>query len=126
MRAFLPLMLCVVTVASCASKPVRIAADRCWSVSLGDKVEGTAVLSAYKARFGCTECGASVAARDCPGMGFAIGSGSADQAYHRILRTAPANGNGYVQQVVFLSGKVVPNGAPGRLMIRAEQLRLAH
>lgn len=126
MRALFPLALGVVSLPSCASKPIQIAADQCWSVSVGDKVEGTAVLSAHKPKDGCIECGASVAGRDCPGVAFAIATSAANQVYDRIVRTTPGDSNGYIQQVVFLSGKVVPNGATGRPMIRAEQLGLAH
>ena len=126
MRALLLLAIGVVTLSSCASRPVQIAADRCWSVSVGDKVEGTAVLFAHKPGDGCIECGASVSGRNCPSVGFAVPAAAAEQAYDRIVQTAPADQNGFVQQVVYLSGEVIPNGATGRPMIRAEQLRLAH
>lgn len=126
MRALLPLALGVVTLWSCTSSPVQIAADQCWSVSVGDKVEGTAVLFAHKPGDGCIECGASVSGRNCRGVGFADPAGTAELAYDRIVQTAPADQYGFIQQVVYLSGEVIPNGATGRPMIRAEQLHLAH
>jgi hypothetical protein len=126
MRALLSLSIGSVALASCASSPVQLAADRCWSVSVGDKVEGTAVLFAHKPDDGCIECGASLSGRNCPSVGFAVPAGTAVQAYDRIVRTAPADQYGFIQQVVYLSGTVVPNGATGRPMVRAEVLRLAH
>jgi hypothetical protein len=111
-------------VASCASKPVHITADRCWSVSVGDKVEGTAILIAYAGNM-CIECGASVRARNCPAVGFSTADDAVDQAYDRIVHSEPASNLGFVQRVVFLSGEVIPNGATGKPMIRAIQLRVA-
>ncbi len=63
--------------------------------------------------------------RDCPGFGFATGSDSVGQAYERIVKSARADGFGFVQPVVYLSGEVIPNGATGKPMIRASHLRLA-
>ncbi len=126
MRALLSLAISVVTLSSCASQPVQIAADRCWSLSVGDKVEGTAMLFAHKPGDGCLECGASVSGRNCPGVGFAVpATAAAEQTYNRIVQTAPADKNGFVLQIVYLSGEVIPNGATGKPMIRAEQLNLA-
>lgn len=115
-------LLCFVALASCGSKPVELAADRCWTVVVGDKVEGTAVLFAHKAKDGCVECGASVSGRGCPGVGFATGNDSVDRAYDRIVQSAREDGSGNVQVVVRLAGEVVPNGATGRPMIRARFL----
>ena len=114
----------VLALASCASKPVQIAADRCWSVSVGDKVQGTAILFAYAGNL-CIECGASVRGKNCPTVGFATGNDAVDQAYDRIVHSAPANDLGFVQRVVFISGEVIPNGATGKPMIRATQLHTA-
>ncbi len=124
MRSLPFLMMSVVALGSCTSKPVHIAADRCWSVSVGDKVEGTAVLSTYADNM-CIECGASVRGRNCPAVGFATANDTVDQVYDRIIHTASSNDLGFVQQVVFLSGDVVPNGATGKPMIRATRLRTA-
>lgn len=117
------LLMSVVALGSCASKPVQISADRCWSVSVGDKVEGTATLFAYAGNL-CIECGASVQGRNCPAVGFATANNAVDQAYDRIIHSAPADIFGFVQQVVFLSGEVIPNGATGKPMIRATDLRI--
>ena len=125
MRSLLPLLISAFALASCASQPVQISANKCWSVSVGDKVEGTAVLFAHAQNDGCIECGASVSGRDCPGVGFATANESVDQAYDRIVASARAGESGFVQPVVYLSGEVIPNGATGKPMIRASQLRLA-
>ena len=124
MRSYNLSLLCLVALESCASKPVELAANRCWTVSVGDKVEGTAVLFAHAAKDGCIECGASVSGRDCPGVGFTTGNDSVDQAYDRIVQSARQDGLGNVQVVVHLSGEVIPNGATGKPMIRASLLRL--
>lgn len=124
MRSFTFSLLSLVALASCASKPVEVDANRCWTVSIGDKVEGTAVLFAHAVKDGCIECGASVSGRDCPGVGFATGNDSVDQAYDRIVQSARPDGFGNVQPVVYLSGEVIPNGATGKPMIRASLLRL--
>ena len=111
--------------ASCGSKPVRISADYCWSVSVGDRVEGTAILFA-NSDDDCIECGASVSGGpNCSGVGLAIVSGEVKQIYNRMVQSAPAGNLGYVTQVVFLSGDVIANGATGRPMILATHLRLA-
>jgi len=124
MRSSASTLISAVVLASCAPKPVYIAAEQCWSVSVGDKVEGTAILSAYSGSE-CIECGASVSGHSCPGVGFAAANNAVDQAYDRIVHSAPADNLGFVSQRVFLSGDVIPNGATGKPMIRATQLRLA-
>lgn len=124
MRSFNLSLLGLLALGSCASKPVEVAANRCWTVSVGDKVAGTAVLFAHAAKDGCIECGAWVSGRDCPGVGFATGNISVDQAYDRIVQSARTDGFGNVQPVVYLSGEVIPNGATGKPMIRASVLRL--
>ena len=49
MRSYNLSLLCLIALASCASKPVELSANRCWAVSVGDEVEGTAVLFAHAA-----------------------------------------------------------------------------
>ena len=124
MRSLNLSLLSLIALGTCASKPVEIAANQCWTVSVGDKVEGTAVLFAHAAKDGCIECGVSVSGRDCPGVGFAAGNDNVDQAYDRIVQSAHLDGFGNVQPVVYLSGDVIPNGATGKPMIRASHLRL--
>jgi len=113
-----------VALASCAPHAMNLSADRCWSVSVGDRVEGTAILVAYSG-IACTECGASVSGRGCRGVGFATANVSVHQAYDRIVHSAPADRYGFVQIAVFLSGEVIPEGGTGKPLIRATQLRLA-
>jgi hypothetical protein len=123
MRSYNLSLLCLVALASCAAQPIELSANRCWTVSVGDKVEGTAVLFAHAAKDGCIECGASVSGRNCPGVGFATGNDSVDQAYDRIVQSTRQDEFGNVQVVVHLSGEVIPNGATGKPMIRASILR---
>ena len=125
MRSFNLSLLSLFALGACASKPIEVAANRCWTVSVGDKVRGTAVLFAHAAKDGCIECGASVSGRGCPSVGFATGDNSVDQAYDRIVQSARPDGFGNVQPIVYLSGDVIPNGATGKPMIRASYLRLA-
>jgi hypothetical protein len=107
------------------SLPMSAVALLCWSVSIGDKVEGAAILFAHDGKVGSMECGASVSGDGCPSVGFAIGSDDADRAYDRIVKSAPADRYGFIQSIVYLSGDVIPNGATGKPMIRASHLRLA-
>jgi hypothetical protein len=123
MRSLNLSLLSLLALGSCAAKPVEVAADRCWTVSVGDRVEGTAVLFAHAVKDGCIECGASVSGRGCSGVGFATGNNSVDQAYDRIVQSARPDGFGNVQRVVYLLGEVIPNGANGKPMIRASLLR---
>lgn len=126
MRSLHTLLLGVVALTSCASKPVHIAADRCWSVSEGDKVEGTAILYAYSGPGGsCIECGAMVRGENCPAVGFVTANDAVDQVYNRIIHAAPADDLGFVRQIVNLSGEVTSNEATGKLTIRATHLRIA-
>ncbi|WP_325231712.1 hypothetical protein [Sphingobium sp.] len=125
MRSYNLSLLCFAALASCASKPVELSANRCWVISVGDKVEGTAILFAHAAKDGCIECGASVSGRDCPGFGFVSSSDSVNQAYDRIVQSARQDEFGNVQVVVQLSAEVIPNEATGRPRLLATRLSLA-
>lgn len=111
--------------ASCGSGPVKIAADQCWIVSVGDQVEGTAMLHAYAGQ-GCIECGAYLTADRCPGTtGFATANEAIDAAYNKIVHASSPDGNGFIERKVALSGQVIANGATGKPMVQADRLELA-
>ncbi|WP_157035709.1 hypothetical protein [Sphingobium chungbukense] len=113
-----------IALTSCGSGPIKIAADRCWTVSVGDQVEGTAILHAY-AEQGCIECGAYLTSDQCPGTtDFAAANEAVDGAYDRIVHTSRPDKNGFIEQKVRLSGQVIANGATGKPMIQAERLEL--
>ena len=124
MRRCVLALATAVVLTGCA--PRDIAADRCWSVSIGDRVQGTAVLHAY-AGDGCIECGAYLTSTACPARttGFVAANNEADRSYDQLLRTSPVAASGYIARTVFLAGRVIPNGASGEPMIQAEQLRSA-
>lgn len=110
---------------SCGSGPTKIAADQCWAVSVGDQVEGTAILHAYSGQ-GCIECGAYLTAKRCPGTtGFAIANEAINAEYNKIVRASRPDGNGLIERKVSLSGRVIANGATGKPMVQAERLALA-
>jgi hypothetical protein len=125
MRHFTLLLSALFTLAGCTPSVVEISADKCWSVSVGERVQGTAILHAYAGKI-CIECGAYLTSTGCPAMtGLASANQSTDQSYDRLVRTSPIDSEDYVVRKVFLSGQVVPDGASGRPMIQADQLRPA-
>lgn len=125
MRHFTLLLAALFTLAGCTPSIVNIAADKCWNVSVGERVQGTAILHAYAGKT-CIECGAYLTSTSCQAMtGLASANQTTDQAYDRLVRTSPIGSEDYVVRKVFLSGQVVPNGATGHPMIQADQLRSA-
>lgn len=123
------LIICTFALSSCGSKTLHISADRCWSLAAGDKVEGTAVLFAYKGD-GCIECGASVSGKGpgngCPQVPLTITDEAVVRAYDRVVRSSPEIIPGFVQPTIFVTGEVLPyDGKKGALTIRATQLRIA-
>ena len=88
-------------------------------------MEGTAILHAY-AGDGCIECGAYITNKACPvTTGFRHGNREVEGVYDEIRKTSPAGSSRYIERVVFISGKVIPNGATGEPMVWVEQLRAA-
>jgi hypothetical protein len=109
--------------ASCGPSVVKLSADDCWSLEIGDRVEGTATLHAYAGE-GCIECGAYITNKACPGTtGFRHGNREVERVYDELRKTSPVSASRYIARVVFISGKVVPNGATGEPMVWVEQLR---
>lgn len=117
--------LLVLSLTGCRPAPVHLSLDKCWSLSVGDKVEGTALLHAYGGG-GCIECGAYIMSRACPKMtGFALADGPVNDAYDQLVKTSRIGSDGYVERAIFLSGDVIPNGATGKPMVRVAYLRAA-
>jgi len=88
--------------AACASGPVHVSADRCWSVAAGDKVEGAAIL--FVASPFTFHVGPKVAGgRDCPRYPIRLANQAVDKAYREII-DAPA--------------RVDPSGGPSAFMVR--------
>lgn len=121
MRTLLAITGMFIALASCGSGPMAIALDRCWSVSLGDRVEGSAVLLA--SADGCSECGSFVAASDkCPATPIAIGSDAAEKAFRDLLRKSPQDSMGMISRAVSITGVAVPHGKSSKPMIRIETM----
>jgi hypothetical protein len=119
-------LLCFVAMLSlvgCADASVKLSLDKCPSISIRDHVQGTAILHAY-AGGGCIECGAYITSKACSEMtDFALADGPVNDAYDDLLKSSRAGANGYVQRTVYLAGDVIPNGATGKPMVRANVLR---
>lgn len=130
MRSLLALIISTFELSSCGSNTLHISAGRCWSLSAGEKVEGTAVLFAHKGD-GCMECGASVSGKGpgmgCPQVPLTITDEAVARAYDRVVRSSPEVIPNFVQPTIFVTGDVLPYvGKEGRLTIRATQLRIAN
>src|SRR5690349_4378295 len=122
MRKLIFLIVCSLTLQSCTSKPMKIVANRCWAVSVGDRVKGTAVLFMPNAD-GCIDCSALVSGgKHCSGYAIALGTPAVEQAYERLKRTSLADGEGFLQRKVILTAEAVPNRTSGRPLLRATEL----
>lgn len=120
---FLPLI--ALQLVSCRSAPVHIAADRCWSVSVDDRVQGSAILS-IPSPFTFHVAPELAGGRDCPGYRFRLANDAVSLAYVEIERTRLSDDDpgGPKERIVVLSGNVIrPEGGSGGI-IRITQLRL--
>ena len=121
MRSLVPLL--AYALVAWTPEPVQITAHQCWSLKVGDRVQGTAVLRAYAGSI-CIECGASVSGgRSCLPIGLLIENRAAIKSYDYIVHSAPADRNEWMHQTVYLSGQVVSYDETGKLAIRARVLR---
>lgn len=119
------ILLPIIALASCGSGPISIDADRCWTLSIGDQVRGTAILNAYSGNM-CIECGAYLTSSQCKETtAFATANEAVDQAYDDIIRATRSSKSGYIKRKVKLSGRVIVNGANGKPMVQATSLELA-
>lgn len=120
------LSLLVWGLASCASEPVHITADRCWSVSVGDEVQGAAVL--YIAPPFTFHVHPKVAGGpDCPSYQIQLANAVARQAYGEIEQKEFPDDpwGGTKERMVTLSGKVVSGQTRGHPIIGVTQLRFS-
>ena len=126
MRRTLLLTLISLGVASCGPKTVTLADGNCEKVSVGDHVNGVAVLHSY-AGLGCVECGAYLTRNGCDGMiGFRTGTEEVDHAYDAITARRKGDVNGEpVTRRVLVAGPVIANGATGKPLLNADKLASA-
>jgi hypothetical protein len=56
---------------------------------------------------------------------FALASyeGSVERSYEDIVKSSRVGADGYIERAVYVSGDVIPNGATGKPMVRANLLR---
>ena len=121
---FLPLVAC--GIASCTPEPVRLVADRCWSVSVGNEVQGAAVL--YIPSPSTFHVGPKVAGGpDCASYPIKFANDASSRAYERIKRKELPYDvpGGPKERVVTLSGNVVSGETGGSHTIQITQLRFA-
>ncbi len=120
------LSLLVWGLASCASEPVHITADQCSSVSVGDEVQGTAVL--YIASPFTFHVGPKVAGGpDCPSYQIQLANDVVSRAYGAIeQKEFPDDpSGGPIERMVTLSGKAVSGQTRGHPIIRITELRFS-
>jgi hypothetical protein len=111
---------------SCGPQKIELADGSCEKISVGDHVQGIAVLHSY-AGLPCMHCGAYLTRDGCEGrVGFRTATDAADKAYNEITRRhAGESSDGPIERRVFVSGPVIPNGADGSPLINADHLSLA-
>jgi hypothetical protein len=111
---------------SCASEPVQITADRCWSLSAGEEVQGAAILhiaSPFTFHIGPKVSGGP----DCPRYLIRFANEAVNHAYGEIAdRQLPDDvEGGPKERTVVLLGDVIPGADRENPIIRITQLRFA-
>lgn len=124
MRTLLSLLIGAAALASCSRGQVELSADRCWSVSINNKVAGEATLFAYTGH-DCIECGMQLLRKDCLPVPFTTADGEAERAIYRIARASKPDSAGFITRVIYLAGDVIPYGATEKPMIRASQVSVS-
>ena len=121
---FLPLI--ALQLVSCRSAPVHIAADRCWSVSVDDKVQGPAILY-IPSPFTFHVAPKLAGGRDCPRYRFRLANDAVSRVYDEIERTRLSDNDrgGPKERIVVLSGNVIRTEGSSGGIIRITQLRFA-
>lgn len=124
MRLCVPL-LAIFGLASCTSKPVHITAGQCWSVTAGDKIQGTAILfiaSPFTFHVGPKVGGGS----NCPRYSVKFASPAVGKAYGEIIdRQLPDDPQGGPREgVIMLSGDVIDGADRGTATIQITHIRL--
>jgi hypothetical protein len=126
MRALLPLTVATLALASCSSRVVQLSADRCWSLSAGDRVEGTAILyvaSPFTFHVGPKLSGGP----DCPDYSISFANKAVGSAYAEITNKLMSDDleGGPTERTVALTGRVVPQSQGKGLTIDIKQLSFA-
>lgn len=124
MRLFVPLFA-IFGLASCTSKPVHITAGQCWSVTAGDKIQGTAILfvaSPFTFHVGPRVGGGP----NCPRYSVKFASPAVGKAYGEITnRQLPDDPQGGpTEGVIMLSGDVIDGADRGSSTIQITHIRL--
>lgn len=110
--------------AACGPRAIPLADGQCRSLQVGDRVEGSAILSAYVGNV-CVECGTRLSRAGCAGdIGFRNANDRVDNDYRRIVQNLPLDAEMYdfVKGRVFVSGTVV-RSADGSLSVSADAIR---
>jgi hypothetical protein len=124
MRTFLALTVATLALASCASSVVQISVGRCWSLSAGDRVEGTAILSVaspYTFHVGPKLSGGP----DCPSYSISFANKAAGSAYADISNKRMSDDleRGSLERAVTLSGDVKAGTEREGLTVVVKELR---
>lgn len=111
---------------SCASEPAHVTADRCWSVSAGEEVQGSAILhiaSPFTFHDGPKVSGGP----DCPRYLIRLANEAVNHAYEEIAdRLLPDDVAGAPKErTVILSGNVILGADRESPVIRITRLRFA-
>lgn len=125
MRLRMPI-IAILGLAACTSKPVDITAGQCWSVTAGDKVQGTAILyiaSPFTFHVG-PRVGGGPKCRQYP---IKFASNAIGKAYGKITDRQMADNpeGGPTQGIIALSGDVVDGGDRGNPTIQITDIQLA-
>ncbi|USU09574.1 hypothetical protein NF700_04610 [Sphingomonadaceae bacterium OTU29MARTA1] len=126
MRSSLLLTVASLTLPSCASRVVQLSADRCWSLSASDRVEGTALLyvaSPFTFHVGPKLSGGP----DCPRYSISFANKAVGSAYAEITNKRMPDDleGGATERTVALSGDVERGDKREGLTIVITQLRFA-
>jgi hypothetical protein len=125
MRVLISLTVATLALASCASKVVQLSADRCWSLSAGDRVEGTAIL--YLASPFTFHVGPKLSGGPhCPDYAISFANKAVSSAYAEITKKRMSDDleGRPTEKTVALSGQVLPQSQREGLTIDIKQLRL--
>lgn len=112
---------------SCTSEPVQITADRCWSVSEGEEVQGAAILH-IASPFTFHVAPKVSGGPNCPRYLIRLANEAVNHAYGEIAdRQLPDDVEGGPQErTVVLSGDVIPGADRESPIIQINELRFAN
>jgi len=122
----LAILLTLTALAGCAPARVHISDDKCWDLSDGDYVQGTANLDAWLPEAGCIECGAMIFNAKCrqKTVGLVIPYAQLSRYYNEAIHRLPTSKFGSVTARIYVEGRIVGNDATGKFRIHAEKLSI--